>query len=93
MKGFLFLNLVGVALYGALVVSNDVISRTEDPLVRQNLGGRRLFARSGDAGRTGREAADFVSPWGCIYRRGLMRPVVPWLRSSPPLAGCPSFIM
>jgi hypothetical protein len=38
MKGFLFLNLVGVALYGALVVSNDVISRTEDPLVRQNLG-------------------------------------------------------
>jgi hypothetical protein len=38
MKGFLLLNLVGVALYGALVVSNDVISRTEDPLVRQNLG-------------------------------------------------------
>jgi len=38
MKGFLFLNLVGVALYGVLVVSNDVISRREDPLVRQNLG-------------------------------------------------------
>ena len=38
MKGFLFLSLVGAALYGALVVSNDLIITAEDPSVRQNLG-------------------------------------------------------
>jgi hypothetical protein len=38
MKGFLFLSLVGAALYVALVVSNDLIITAEDPSVRQNLG-------------------------------------------------------
>jgi hypothetical protein len=38
MKGFLFLSLVGAALYGALVVSNDLIITAEDPSVWQNLG-------------------------------------------------------
>ena len=38
MKGFLFLSLVGTALYGALVVGNDLIITAEDPSVRQNLG-------------------------------------------------------
>src|SRR6188768_3863142 len=38
MKGFLFLSLVGGALYSALVLSNDLISTAEDPSVRQNLG-------------------------------------------------------
>jgi hypothetical protein len=38
MKGFLFLSLVGAALYSALVLSNDLISTAENPSVRQNLG-------------------------------------------------------
>jgi hypothetical protein len=40
MKGFLFLSLVGAAIYGALVVSNDLLPshRAEGSLARQNLG-------------------------------------------------------